>query len=1148
MATRADKASTPNPAATQPLPPPRKPPAPERAAARRRFLDGVLVAVVLAFAFLTSLFPAHNADFFLHAATGRLIAHGQYTIGVDPFAYTTHGATWINTNWLYDLIVYLFYDTSAVGGTILIVLKALMIAVLAEVMLRTAREPGRSLWVPACCVGLAVLSLSGRVQLQPICISILFLGVTYWLLHLPRRLETRAAAKTGPPRRPFLAWWLIPPLCLLWVNLDSWFFLGPITVALFLVGETLQDWLAAADRRQTAGATGARRTLLWVLLVSVGACLVNPHHVWAFTPPSALGLSEAAAVLSRDEQFRPLFISPLESTYFRPNIGLNVAGAAFFPLVVLGLVSFAAGQWIGRWSWERALVWTAFLALAVWRAAAMPFFAVVAGPIASLNFLDFAAKRLGTAPSVTGRAGAWAMGGRILTLLAGVALLVAVWPGWLQAWPQEARRGGWIVEPDPGLVRLTDRIKEWRKADLSPGGRWFTVSPNVLPYLAWYCPGERGGYDLQRLPLYDQAAREIKQVRDSLAFRDGDAGKPDPRWRKVLRSEDVHFLICYEPSPLPLRSGSPLPTLLTSPDEWPLLDVDGGATVFGWQDPATLGASLAGQGRLLALSGLLGGPFVPLERPEAWEAFGSAAAPAPPPASTTPPDWWAAPWTPVKPHSSEADEAAVLSLRYTALQPIWYDRNEVAWKGMWGELKRGWLAEQAGETFGTAWSPYACFPVEVVSRKLGPIGETPPLPHLTPNQGEEVLLGRARRLFDYGPPAPLYLSLRAARRALAVKPDAEAYQVLGEIYFRLVHETREGPFAAMVAYPRVVRGALQPGFPYPLVLRHVQAATALRRALELDPNNIAAERLSILLYQEAGFLDLTVLHGKECVRILRENGAPDAELAREVDQADKELRRRQDTYLLKTANRSVTEQVDVALDMGLRQTALDVLLATDWEKFAGKEPDQLRLQQRELSLMMQTGQVEAVGKELVEDQEKLQSGVGLGMDPDTMLPAYEWLRVEVAAARGDYAEADHWLEEIEKKMRQSAPLMTALPLLGVCGPDEPHLHEPDTRSLTALLVGHLVLRQAPAVNGLWLPLPLSDAGGVIQEVGEPIVEPLGREADLEAIRGWLALEAGDVPAAEKHLDAALEQAPAGEVPFRAASLVLLCRERLNAGK
>ena len=112
--------------------------------------------------------------------------------------------------------------------------------------------------------------------------------------------------------------------------------------------------------------------------------------------------------------------------------------------------------------------------------------------------------------------------------------------------------------------------------------------------------------------------------------------------------------------------------------------------------------------------------------------------------------------------------------------------------------------------------------------------------------------------------------------------------------------------------------------------------------------------------------------------------------------------------------------------------------------------------------------------------------------------------------------------------------MTALPLLGVYGPNEPGLHEPDTRSLTGLLVGHLVLRQAPAVNGLWMSLP-GDAGGVIQEVGESIVEPLSREADLEAIRGWLALEAGDVPAAQQRLDEALERAPAGEARSLPAS-------------
>ena len=199
------------------IPIPHPPPRP--IGRRFPFLDGLLLWVVVLFAFLSALFPAYNSDFFLHAATGRLIAHGQYQIGVDPFAFTTQDAVWINHNWLYDWIVFLLYDSSAIGGAVLIVLKSLMIAALAYVMLRTAAEPDRSGWIPAGCVGLAVLALSARVYLQPAVISFLFLGLTLWLLHLPGRLR-------GRTNRPS-PYWLIPPLCLLWVNLDEWFLLGP---------------------------------------------------------------------------------------------------------------------------------------------------------------------------------------------------------------------------------------------------------------------------------------------------------------------------------------------------------------------------------------------------------------------------------------------------------------------------------------------------------------------------------------------------------------------------------------------------------------------------------------------------------------------------------------------------------------------------------------------------------------------------------------------------------------------------------------------------------------------------------------------------------------------------------------------------------
>jgi hypothetical protein len=1054
-----------SPATVQPPLAPRKP-APQRAAARRRFLDGLIVAVVLIFAFLTALFPARNSDFFLHAATGRLIAHGQYQIGVDPFAFTTAVARWINTNWLYDLIVYWIYDASTFGGTILIVLKALLIAALAEVMLRTARQPGRALWVPACCVALAVLALSPRVLLQPVCISFFFLGATCWLLHLPRRMRALAEARqSAPPRRPFLAYWLIPPLCLFWVNLDSWFFLGPILIVLYLAGRGVQDVLSSSGRERSSWAPGELRTLVLVLAASLAACLVNPHHVYAFTPPSALGLSDAAGALARDDQFLSLFLSPFDKEYFHLQLGLNVAGLAFFFLALAGVVSFAAAQWIGRWSWERALVWTVFLALALWRVSAIPFFAVVAGPIASLNFLDFALKRFGPAPAVAGRAGTWALGGRVLTLLAGLALLAAAWPGWLQG-ASESRRVGWTVEPDAALVRMTQRIHDWQsQSGMKPGQRWVNVSPYILPYLAWYCPGERGCIDRERLPLYDETARAVfKPLRESLAVQNGDAGQPDPRWRKLLRSLDAHFVICFEPNPLG-RPSSSLPTLLSAPEEWPLLYTDGPASIFGWRDPAKdeplpvlgistagLTATPAGLGPLLAAPALLDARFARFEIPMERQAFGPLAAPVPAPTTTPTREWWTALWTPETPRPPEVDEAAVQWIRFLYLQPRWRASNEADWKESWQKTKQVYLADAAAVCVGSGGSWTGPFESAALIRRLDFLeNEAPPFP----TSPEQPFYYQAVRQYDYGPPAPLYLSIRAARRALALKPDdAEAYLVLAQDYYLLTHQTREGDRASQIGYPPA-------GVAYPMQLRRVQILAALHRALELDPNNRLGEMRSKEMYLETEFWDLALDHAQKELVLAEASKVAANELQslrQGVDQLQKRFHQQDDVYRLKTANKRIAEKVETALQMGLAQTALDELLKVDWSAYDDKDPTKLLLEQRELDLLVLTGRVDEVVKELKDDEAKLSEG--LAVDPDVSLPAYDWLRVEAAAAGGDYADADLWLEKIQKKLEQDLTLLGVLEPSGAIAPNGAGLANPDARSLAALMVGGLVLRQA----------------------------------------------------------------------------------------
>ena len=58
----------------------------------------------------------------------------------------------------------------------------------------------------------------------------------------------------------------------------------------------------------------------------------------------------------------------------------------------------------------------------------IPFFAVVGGPIAALNFQDAAVRYLGATPRPTIARQQWAIGGRLLTLMGSLVLIALAWP------------------------------------------------------------------------------------------------------------------------------------------------------------------------------------------------------------------------------------------------------------------------------------------------------------------------------------------------------------------------------------------------------------------------------------------------------------------------------------------------------------------------------------------------------------------------------------------------------------------------------------------------------------------------------------------------------------------------------------------------
>ena len=248
---------------------------PQRLAAEIARLDRLLVLALLAFAFLLGSFAARNSDFWMHLATGRALAQGRYTFGTDPFAYTTAGVYWANHSWFGDWLLYVFslamdgIDRPATGK-VLVAGKALLVVLLAWVLLAIRRR-NQSAWVPVVCVALGILVLSPRLYLQPIIVSFMFMGLTLYLLAREgKRTKTAETGRLGvlltsAPGRLYA----LPLLFLIWVNFDSWFLLGPVLVALCLIGEFLQEKLAplrTADDAPQPGELRARSScwdLVW---------------------------------------------------------------------------------------------------------------------------------------------------------------------------------------------------------------------------------------------------------------------------------------------------------------------------------------------------------------------------------------------------------------------------------------------------------------------------------------------------------------------------------------------------------------------------------------------------------------------------------------------------------------------------------------------------------------------------------------------------------------------------------------------------------------------------------------------------------------------------------------------------------------------
>jgi hypothetical protein len=854
------------------------PPTPEAAPAARPAIDWaqvvnqtdlLLVALLLGLTFLLGSFVATNSDIWLHLATGKQLADGQFQFGVDPYSIATEATAtrpavpWIHQSWLYSLLFYELHE-NVMSPEALVALKALLLVALFTLLLQM-RQPETSVWVLAVCLGLTALVVSTRAFLQPLVLSYLFLALIVYILFEAGAL--RLPGTEGTSRVKLL--WLLPPLCALWANLDEWFVLGPLAIGVCALAAGVQSL-----RKQPRPVPG--RMLAAVFGASLLACLLNPFGLRVFQlppelayivvsvtgnllPDSLVGAGRTLQVLQQADPRHTSTLSPLSPFYYQPGFGLSWAGLAFYPLLLLSgtsfLLSALAGSRAGTTMVQplRLALWLVFglLALINWRL--LPFFALVAGPVTALNLGEFLRWQFAQPGVAAPRLAVTAVGRGLLALFF-VAMLFLAWPGWLHSPtsdPLPMHRVGWGIRDEPSMRHAAERLAQL-KADKKVSAV-FNISPEFTHYCAWYAPGVKCYLD-RRYALFTDAASTHLKISQAML----DPKQPDKDWPKDLRDLGIDHV------------------------EWMTTRTDYG---FIWAHAPTWDIDY-GDGRTFLLR-LVGPGDPPLAEAltKAWtqEAFGVVPPERRPPVQGTfpaegPPGFWT--------EYMDGNERQPPEVAEARLKHKYYEWVSQRWKG----------PALIGSVIGAR--------VQAVLTCLNPgapeVGTLSLAMAMLPYWPQGTKVGEKTQTFywylqaaqarDFGPPAAPLMQVRLARQALAANPQdpacyfslADGYRTLGaqEEHWNRQHDA--------------------PSLELRKSVRQMQIAAGLNGAMRVRPN-VAGNYLDMAGYaRQHGYWDLAYLYLMRAEQLLQgdRNIDPMAvqQVLQERDQVGEELKRRDQDY------------------------------------------------------------------------------------------------------------------------------------------------------------------------------------------------------------------------------------------------------------
>jgi len=382
----------------------------------RRVFSAVHVTAAAALVLALGWFEIYDVDLGYHVAYGRHFFAAGRIVEVDPFIYGATDHRFINANWLSQIALAWLFDRFGSGGVIglRLVLIGVVFAGIAlcvrEMLARTPARPDAGHWIAWAWLAAALGSYE-RFNMRPELFSYAILAVQLWLLVRYDARDANVAA-----RRP---WWTLAGIAatqIFWVNLHSYFLLGPILTLCFLAG--------AAVRGRAAGAMSRARQLGLILAVQVLACLVNPWHVrGAAFPLATLSYLRSADAMARSPDDPGAAAWGVIAEFMSPFGFIGFHGARWTILaylVLLGLAGMGFLALLWRRHFGAALVIVAMALLSTQMRRNIPLLALSGAPLAVAGLAAF---------PMRGLRRTWVAVPAGLTVIAAAVALVGVWSG-----------------------------------------------------------------------------------------------------------------------------------------------------------------------------------------------------------------------------------------------------------------------------------------------------------------------------------------------------------------------------------------------------------------------------------------------------------------------------------------------------------------------------------------------------------------------------------------------------------------------------------------------------------------------------------------------------------------------------------------------